>query len=113
MSSGFDDTDIFKCYRCMRECELHTYLIKYEERKCNLCHRPICRSCMKDNKNKRKCMICECHPEKRECWKCGWIPRGSSYQRLVDLHKHLKVFHYGKLDLFRTKEDYKHLNLLL
>ena len=48
-----DDTDIFNCYRCMKEWEISTYLIKYETRKCNLCHRPMCRMCMKDKKNSK------------------------------------------------------------
>ena len=102
-----DDTDIFNCYRCMKEWEIHTYLIKYETRKCNLCHRPMCKMCMKDEKNKRICFVCELHPEKRECWQCGWEPYGSSYQRLVYLHRHLRKFHPSnyKKKYYPSKQD--------
>ena len=104
------DTDIIKCNRCMKEWEIYEYQIKYKIRKCNLCHRPVCIDCMKDEKNKRLCLICDLHPHKRECYLCGWKPRGSSYKRLINLHKHLNVFHYNKLGMFRKKEDYTYWN---
>lgn len=44
------DTDIITCNRCMKEWELYKYQAKYKMRKCNLCHRPVCNDCMKDEK---------------------------------------------------------------
>lgn len=99
------DTDIFKCYRCMEEWELYTYLVKYETRKCNLCHRPICRKCMKNEKNKRLCLICELHPARRACWRCGWISTAFGYKRLINLHRHLHIQHPSDY----KKKYYKHM----
>jgi hypothetical protein len=93
MPTNSDETSIFICYRCMNEWEIYTYLVKYRTKKCNLCHRPMCGTCMKDVKNKQQCFICLFNPEKRTCWQCEWNPKGSKYERLINLHKHLNIYH--------------------
>ena len=92
------DTSILNCYRCMNEWETYSGREKLETRKCNLCHRTMCKTCMSNKEYKQKCLICELNPHKRECWICIWIPpyHLGIYKRLLYLHEHLNVFHYGK-----------------
>lgn len=58
----------------------------------------MCKTCMSNKEYKRRCLCCDINPHKRECWICGWIPpyHVGNYKRLLYLHTHLKIFHYGK-----------------
>ena len=109
--TSLDDTVILKCYRCYNEWETYSYRQKWDIKKCTLCHRPMCKTCMYNKEYKQLCLCCEINPYKRECWICGWKSPGfaGSYKQLVYLYMHLNIFHYGKKYYGKTP-DFLRLN---
>lgn len=64
---------VSKCHRCFREWDIYESDIKYQLRKCSVCHATMCKSCFYTPNSKQHCLSCWLNNTPKKDNKCVCI----------------------------------------